>query len=245
MRIQLSSLVSAILLLAAGMSFGKSNSGDMSYAAYLSGSTSLWERVVASKQSEFDQEASDEKRFELAVAQYGLLTATMIDQDEVLFDKYVGLAEGHLEYFIEAEVRKAESMALLSAVYGLKIGYAGWKGMFLGPKSTKLIGEAMELDSQSPIVWKIYGNNQFFTPEMWGGDPKEAQKAYEKAIALFEERDQHVSNWLYLDTYAWLGQVQAKLGQRTEAIETYEASLAIEKDFNWVRMALLPAVKEQ
>ena len=160
-----------MLIIALAFSSFKLNEGvkEITYNAYLSGLINIWEQGLRKAQDEYDATESDEDRFELVLVQYGILNATMKDKDEEIFEKYVEHAIDHLNALIEKEYRDAECKALLSAIYGLKISYSPWKGMFYGSKSSSLIEDAMEHYSDSPLVQKLYGNSKFFTPEMWGG----------------------------------------------------------------------------
>ena len=95
------------------------------------------------------------------------------------------------------------------------------------------------------MVWKIYANSKLFTPEMWGGDLKEAIQAFEKSIALYEANPNDLPfNWFYLDTLAFQGQAYLKDGQRAKAISTYEKALKVEPEFAWVKNVLLPKAQK-
>ena len=218
---------------------------EFAYAAYLSSSMTLWEKAVSNFQSKYDNSKDNESLFRLAVAQYGLLSATMKDKDEKVFDRHVDEAMENLETCENKGFKVAESQAILSAIYGLKIAYTPWKGMFWGPKSSNLIESAMKSDPKSALVQKLYGNNKLFTPSNWGGDVKQAIASYEKAIQLYQEDNDTASNWMYIDTFAWLGQAYEKESKIKEAITTYEEGLEVEKDFHWIKSALLPAAKSK
>lgn len=138
----------------------------------------------------------------------------------------------------------AEPLALLSATYGLKMGYSPIQGMFLGSKSESLIEKGKKLDPSSPLVWKVRANSKFFTPEMWGGDLAEAITAYEKCITLYESKPALTKfNWMYLDALVFQGQAYMKQGDAGKAIMTYEKVLKIEPEFGWVKYSLLPTAK--
>ena len=68
--------------------------------------------------------------------------------------------------------------------------------------------------------------------------------SYKKSIDLYQKQNQDDINWMYLDTYAWLGQAYEKKDQNDLAVNTYKKSLEVEKDFNWVKEALLPAASK-
>jgi tetratricopeptide (TPR) repeat protein len=228
---------------------GESNEG--AYKAYLGDQDvnivkTMWKKVVADARIKHEQNPKDQNLFyDYAVTQFGLLTATMRDKDEDLFDDYADNTEENLEGLLDINKKWAEPRALLSAVYGLRMGYSPWKGMYLGSKSQSLMEKALADSPNSPLVWKLYGNSKFFTPETWGGDLKEAIKAYEKAIQLFEsDLDKTKFNWFYLDTIAFLGQAYQKDGQTSKALATYEKAIKVEPNYNWVKFNLLPKAKK-
>ncbi|MEM9327371.1 MAG: hypothetical protein AAGA85_17015 [Bacteroidota bacterium] len=237
MRIQLSITLAAFICTI-------SLAQNMEYSAYLTTSLSLWERAVAEKQAHFDQNSSIENRYQLALTQFGLVNATMKDQEEKTFNKYADDLEDHLDYLIDEGYQAANAKALLSGLYGFKIGHSSWKGMFLGSKASSLATAALSEDPESPIVRKMYANNKLFTPEVWGGDVSEAIKSYERSQELFEAQDTDTFNWMYLDNFAWLGQAYQQKENYAAAEATYKKALEVEQGFSWIKYGLLPALAQ-
>lgn len=216
------------------------------YKAYLNNQDSKeqWKKIVSERDGKGPAENKD-VQYASALARFGLLSATMRDKDEELFDAYADDTEEMLKSIVEKNKKWGEPRALLSALYGLKMGYSAIKGMFLGPKSQSLMEQALKDAPESPLVWKLYGNSKYFTPEAWGGDVAEAIKAYEKAISLYEANSQHTKdNWFYLDTMAFLGQAHMKKGAPAQAVTVYEKALKLEPEYAWVKFRLLPAAKK-
>ncbi|MCR9082278.1 MAG: hypothetical protein NXH89_07655, partial [Cyclobacteriaceae bacterium] len=60
----------------------------MNYRAYLEANKELWKQNVAMAMLEAQQNPSQESEWQLALTEYGLLNASMADQDEDLFDDY-------------------------------------------------------------------------------------------------------------------------------------------------------------
>jgi tetratricopeptide (TPR) repeat protein len=114
------------------------------------------------------------------------------------------------------------------------------KGMLLGGKSINLAADAKELAPTSPLAWRFYGINKFYTPSSFGGDIKEAIVALERSIALFEATAIS-KNWLYLDTLALLGQAYTKAGEKSKAIATFEKAIAAEAGFTYAKSLLTKA----
>lgn len=223
----------------------------LSYTAYVgledvAQTNKLWDKAVADKQSAFDKDPTNVNRWNLALAQYGLIGGTMRARDEDRFDNYYEVTEEHLETLAKDEKMKGEAKALLSGLYGMKMAYSSMMGMVLGPKSSGLVEDAIKLAPQSAIVWKIQANSKMFTPAMFGGDIEEAIKAYEKSLGLFEKQPESLkNNWLYVDTMIFLGQAYSSESQWAKAVAIYEKALKVEPNLGWVKYQLLPKAKQK
>jgi tetratricopeptide (TPR) repeat protein len=215
------------------------------YQAYLNLDKALWKKAIEIRKQESKQTPSDaNKQFKLAFAQFSLLTSTMATQDETVFDEYIDSTKALLDKLIENEKVSAESKALLSATYGLQMGYSSIKGITLGSKSSNLAAEAKTISPNSAIAWRMYGNNKYYTPSLFGGDVKEAITALEKSVKLFESKPEGLkSNWIYLDTIVLLGQAYLKNEEKSKAIATYEKAISVEPSFIYAKSLLAKAKK--
>jgi tetratricopeptide (TPR) repeat protein len=224
-------------------------SNPESYQAYLTGDQAKakerWKDVVATAQQAFDNEPKNQElQFNLALVQFGLLSSTMRYQDEEFFDAYLDAAIENLEAI--KTVHGAEVKALLASTYGLQLAYSPWKGIFLGPKSSSLMEKALKEDPSSPLIWKLYGNSKYHTPEAYGGSVDEAIRAYEKAIQLYEtDQVKKQNNWFYIDAMAFLGQAYTRKQQSSKAVVVYEKAMETEPSFSWIKYSLLPAAKKK
>ena len=214
---------------------------EMNYHAYLKSDKEAWIQNVAYANKLYQEEPSDESLFQLALTEYGLLNVTMADNDKKLFSDYADDCQERLESLVESKKFGAEAKALLSGVYGFKIAYSPLKGMFYGPKSSTLLDQAMEENPSSPIVLKLYASNQYFTPEMWGGNKDLALKAFKKSTEYFGKNNQEKS-WMNLDNLAWIGKIYQEEGQPEIAKLTWKKALEIEPNFYWVSKGLLPTL---
>ena len=213
----------------------------LSYLAYLDQDKSSWKSNVAIATKAYQSQPDTESKYQLALMEYGLLNATMKDQDEKLFDAYVDGLEDRLEELSKDKTYGAEAKALLSSVLGFKIAYSPWKGMLLGSKSSDLLESALKSGSNSPIVQKMYAGNQYFTPEMWGGDKDQALAAFLKSNQLFEQKSD-TQNWMYLDNLAWIGLIYQEKGMNAKAKEVWQKAVALEPEFDWVSKNLLRSI---
>lgn len=214
------------------------------YIAYLSSDDMQenWISRVKALTQEYKNDKSAANLYKLALTEFGLLSSTMRTKNESLFNTYADITEDHIKILDKVEVYSGEANALLSSLYGFRMGYSPWEGMFLGPKSSSLMEKAVKSAPHSPLVWKLYGNSKFFTPQLFGGNLDDAIKGYTKSIALYQEQNcKH--NWFLLDTYAFLGQAYVKINNSEKAIATYEEALQMEQQFAWVKNNLLPTAR--
>jgi tetratricopeptide (TPR) repeat protein len=214
---------------------------DLMYQAYITQKKELWKKSVELATVEFKQKPTDaHAHLKLGVAHYGLLLSTMSTEDEDLFDEYVSATKDRLKEIIDLPSTAAEGKGLLSAVLGLQMAYSPMKGMLLGGKSSNLAEDAKELAPTSPLAWRFYGINKFYTPSSFGGDIKEAVLALEKSIALFESTAIS-QNWMYLDTLVLLGQAYTKAGEKAKAISAFEKAISAEAGFTYAKSLLAKA----
>mgnify|MGYP006267386143 CR=1 FL=1 len=232
----------SVSILAFALSLQAQEVKRMSYEAYLSGTLTLWEAAVESAEKAEKANPTDENIYQHALALYGLLNATLKDENEAVFDRYNDELEDRLDRLIDRKYKEAEARALMAALFGFRIAYAPWKGMYYGPKSSSYLDEALKLNSQSPIVQKMYASNQFFTPETWGGNIDNALSAYEASNFAFEKAGE-VGNWMYLDNLAWIGMIHKQQSNDDQALKVWNEALALEPDFNWVSKSLIPSLK--
>lgn len=225
-------IITSVLLIAAGMLSAQSIK-ETQYAAYLTASKTMWERSL-----KMSSKAHGERSLEAAMAMYGILNNTMANQDEETFDQYKDLTIEILKEIIEVNPERGEPKAVLSSVYGLVMAYSPMKGMFLGPKSTSLMSEAMKQQPESPLVQKLYAGSKLYTPTMFGGDPEEAVKSFTKAIEIYDEIGNTDSDWLYLDSMMGLAMSYQKTNNSDAAKSTLEKAIAIEPNYHWAKATL-------
>jgi tetratricopeptide (TPR) repeat protein len=232
------SILIALLFLAAGTIMAQPAWQKTQYQAYLKSDVKLWHQSMK-------EVATTNDAFTKSLAGYGVLNATMATQNETLFDEYLDETYNPLEKIADQKQgNTAEAKALLSSIMGFKMGFAPWKGIYLGSKSSSLAEEALDANPESYIVQKMYAGSMYYTPETFGGDVKVAAKAFEKSIALMEaDLELTKDNWLYLDALAHLGSSYVRLNQKEKAIATFEKALAVEPQFAWVSKVLLPKAK--
>jgi len=222
-----------LVVMSSVMGLNAQSIDSLMYRAYLLGSDHLWETALNS--------SKNKEPLQKAIAYYGILNNTMASSDEETFDHYVDQALNFMESMEEEGTNKAEALAFRSAIYGFIMGYSPWKGMYYGPKSSGAMEDALDASANSAIVNMISGTSLYYTPDTFGGDKRKAIEAFEKAVMLYEQ--QGYKGWLYLNTLGHLGNAYKAVGQKQEAIATFEKALDIEPDFRWVSKQLLPSAR--
>lgn len=148
----------------------------------------------------------------------------------------------HLNEVIKMNGDFADGYGLLSSLYGEKMGIQPWTGIMYGSRSSTLIRKAIQLEPENPRLYMIQGTSAMFTPEKYGGSKERAMELYLKAAELFktDQPDPIMPDWGKSDIYAWLGQLELKLGNPDGAKAYYLQALEIDPENSWVKNQLLP-----
>ncbi len=208
--------------------------------AYAQNDLDLWADAI----SNIEEMAAEDPAFmlELAHAEYGAVSTCMGNDAEDQAKAYLRSAQGHVEAYTKKYGETADSKAILAGVMGLKIAFQPMKGMFLGPKIDRLLGQAIKENPESPIVQYAQGNSLVYTPEMWGGNRAQGIVHLSKTVELLERKGAE-GTWLYLQSLAQLGENLQKEGRTAEAAATYRQALQVAPNFEWVKNYLLPELE--
>lgn len=211
-------------------------------AGYLTSSLDHWIKSIEIIEKEVEKNPENpELQLNLAEGFLGLLNTCMAHQDEETFNKYDDKALDQFKALEKYAQYKSEALAWQGALYGWKIAFSPMKGMFLGPKSQKMLEKSLQANPESAEAQVRNGSSLLFTPEMFGGDPQKSVEYFEKGVTRYEQMKSN--SWLYLDALAWLGQAYQKIDQPEKAKATYEKALQVEPKFHWVKNSLLPNLK--
>ncbi len=211
---------------------------EAEYAAYMKSSVVLWKRCVSQADKQYGSQS-----FEKAMAMYGLLNTTMASRDKETFNDNVDQTIDLFKTIIEEKPSWGEPKAALSAIYGLVIAYSPMKGMLYGSKSSSLADQALNEQSESPFVHKVFGGSKLYTPAMFGGDADEAVSALEKAVAIYEQNQDTQGNWLYMESLVNLSMAYQKVDKIDKAKDTLKKSLELEPEYGWA-MSILSSLNE-
>jgi len=246
--IRLSSLGLCLLLTSTLFAQGNFDSCDLAERqtrCYFHNSETLWNELIQEIKNDSSLENDPALQYELVKCYYGLAGVYMSTYDGEKGVPVLEQAVAATKKLLKQDSKNANYHAMMSALYGMQIGFSPMKGMFLGSKSERHVEKAIEIDPNNGFAWSQNASSFYHTPSMFGGDIGEAVKAYEKAVALFEADGELSTNWHWLEAMTWLGQAYEKNGQPQLAMRTYERALNEFPEFGWINMALLPSLKKK
>ena len=140
-----------------------------------------------------------------------------------------------IDWLKEMKKKNSEDYALLAMLQGFGIQFKGMKAMFISGNIKKNAKQAIALDSTNLRAFYVYANNDFHTPEKYGGG-KEAEKYLLKAVALPAQKikNEYLPSWGKEESYEKLIQLYIKkekwdLAKKyfQEGIATYPESYSI------------------
>jgi tetratricopeptide (TPR) repeat protein len=211
------------------------------YKAYIGNNMPGWKVII----DKMDREKNKSKDFilEMVNYQYGYIAYCIGIGKKEEAEKYLDLAFKNLEILEKQNFKPSEISAYKSAFYGYQIGLNKMKAPVIGPKSLKYSKLSMEQDPQNPMGYIQYGNSQFYMPAIFGGSKKEALVYFMKAEKLMEKEKLKLENdWNYLSLLALIGQSYTELEEFQKAKIYFEKALAVEPDYLFVKIDLLPAL---
>jgi tetratricopeptide (TPR) repeat protein len=92
-------------------------------------------------------------------------------------------------------------------------------GPRLGPRSTRELDKAIELDPKNANAYIARAYNYFFTPKAFGGDKEKAAETLQKAIELDPNCD---------TAHVWLAQVYLVMGEKQNAVREINTALRLD-----------------
>lgn len=172
-----------------------------------------------------------------AYANYRLAIMAGITGQKDQAEQALELAQSTLEQLTTTQP-EADSLALLSTVYGLQIGSNPLKGAVYGPKAGKTIKQATELDPANPRVALIKAIAAYNTPAAFGGSKQSAIELSSKAIELYALPCQQIC-WGHAEAYTWRGLAKQELGDKAGAIADWTKATEVEPSYGWAKFLLM------
>jgi len=238
--------ITAGLLLLSSLHVHAQKFNEEIYTAYISGKMDQWEKTMVQMKSVYDQTGSREMLYDLVVAQYGYIAYLISVERNKEAREYVKEAEENIEVLLKQNKNTAKLHALLGAVYGFKVKLNPLQAVVYGKRAFDENNLAQELAPEDPQVLVEKGNFVFYKPAIFGPDPLEASKIYQKAIDNFEkDREKLKDNWLYLNAMISMANACIESEQLDKANQTYLKLLKHEPDFKWIRDKVYPDFKKK
>jgi tetratricopeptide (TPR) repeat protein len=210
------------------------------YSAYVQGNIPMWEKALSDMESLYSERPANIVLYDILLAQYGLIGYYIGSGQNSKGSFHLEKAEENLKRLATVRAYRTTSLVFESAFLAYRISLRPIRAVQLGPRSYRLIDEAMELDPAYSRVWIEKGNAAFYTPSVFGGDKSGSIKHYLKAIELLENNMSNNHRWLYLSTLMALANAYEATGELFNAILTAEKALAFESDFLWAKDEVLP-----
>lgn len=114
-----------------------------------------------------------------------------------------------------------------------------------GPQSSSLLSKAKAESPENPRIQFFNGVVLVTTPELFGGSLKGGIGALEKAVELYRSPQKNpLPAWGEAEALAWLGLAKQKAGDLTGAKAAWNRALAIEPNYAWIKLVLLPAAEK-
>ena len=175
------------------------------------------------------------ERYTIAYADWRLAFSTALpatEQNSLLSD-----AEDQLGQAIKLDTSFAEAYGLLAMVYGSQIARNADLGPTLGMELGETLNRGLSIEPSSPRLLMMQGIILLNTPAEYGGDPKQAEVVFTRALEIFDKEPAGKAwpTWGRVDTHVWLGQTLAGRGDIEGARAQYKAALAIAPDSLWAK----------
>jgi tetratricopeptide (TPR) repeat protein len=215
------------------------NFDDKLYHCYISSDMVEWQKVIVDLEKELDVTKSSDIEFQLLHAQYGFIGFLLGSKRTSMAEEYIPKADLHIASLLKTNPDWAEVIALEAAIIAYKISISPYKVVFLGPRSIRLLDNALELAPTNVYVLIEKGNYKHYAPSFVGGNPKEAIIFYQKAISNLNASNQ-TRTWWYLNTLTQIALAAEKAKDYKLASKTYREILALEPNFKWVKDYLYP-----
>lgn len=110
-----------------------------------------------------------------------------------------------INWLEEMKNKNSEDYALLAMLQGFGIQFKGMKAMFISGDIKKNVKISITLDSTNLRAYYVYANNDFHTPEKYGGG-KEAEQYLLKVISLPSQKmkNEYLPSWGKEEAYEML-----------------------------------------
>lgn len=210
-------------------------------ASYASGHMNEWESLIRQLEKGYKESGNIQWLEDLAWAEYGYTAYLLHTKQEDKAGKMLAAALDHADKLLKLQPRNGTYLALKSSLTAFRIQLRPLSAPFLGPRSARLMEEAINAAPGNYRVLTEKGLARLYAPSWAGGNPAEAVTLFAKAASeISKDPETQTYDWYYLHLMASYGQSLQKTGKAARAIEVYRQVLSVEPSFQWVKNELLP-----
>ncbi len=209
------------------------------YNAYISGDMATWVAVIQKMEKNSELKTFDQK-LELVNYYYGYIGYLLGLKKYEQAENYILKGNILLDQLLKSDKNNATVNAYKSAFIGFKIALSKFKAITLGPESASFINKAFETDKNNIQAIVDKANALFYTPNLFGGNKKEAIRLYKIGIQKMEQTRISENNWFYLSVLTTLAKALEKTGKMEDAMAVYKKILTVEPNYQWVKKTLYP-----
>ncbi len=159
---------------------------------YAKGNLDGWEAQIYSLEKQYPGDF--DKMTEALTARYGYMGYLLGQKENSKVRKLLDETEKLLDEWLKKRPGNARLLAIRAGLIGFRIGLTPLRAPMLGQRNLDAWESAIRNDPGEPMGWLEKGNSLFYRPSMFGGDKKEAEAAFRKALQLVEPSE---CDWIY------------------------------------------------
>jgi tetratricopeptide (TPR) repeat protein len=200
------------------------------YESFILGNMTQWIQVV----DEMERTPGVKTlawKLELAEYYYGLIPYYLSKNKDRPAAATLTKTETLLRGILKEHPDNADALAFMGSTAAFKIALDKYKVVVLGKESLQWLKKSLEVDSDNIRALTDQGHALFHAPKVFGGNPEEGLKNYNKAILLYEKKELTKENWLYLNTLVTTAKAYIDLGQSEKAVPLCEKAMKTEPRF--------------
>lgn len=172
-------------------------------------------RLIGEAQQQAAREKTTQAYQTLAQLDLWLCEIGHTRNDDKLIKQAAGDGASAAEKAIALDPSSSEAHRLEGESLSQLIPHVFAGGPRLGPRSTRELDKAIELDAKNGSAYIARAYNYFFAPKAFGGDKQKAAEMLQKAIELDPNSD---------TAHIWLAQVYLALGKKEDALREVNTS---------------------
>jgi tetratricopeptide (TPR) repeat protein len=196
---------------------------------YAKGDLTGWEQEIRKIETQKPDDFSTNS--ESLLARYGYIGYLIGSNQNAKAKKFLDETEKMLEEWLKKKPGNARLLSIKAGLVGFRIGLSPMRAPFLGPRNVEAWEEALKNDPSEPMGWLEKGNSLLYRPAMFGGDSREAETAFRKALQLAKPAG---CDWSYMYIQVRLFEACKKNGKQSEAESIRKKLQQKPGHFKWI-----------